>query len=72
MFFVANCLVSFLQGCAEDSPEIAKFIGKCAQNVIAQAAWLENSETLVLLDSLETLSQNSVGSTENYCVVKFS
>jgi len=33
--FEANCLVSFLQGCAEDSPEIAKFIGKCAENVIA-------------------------------------
>jgi len=25
----------FLQGCAEDSPEIVKFIGKCAENVIA-------------------------------------
>ena len=35
MFLVANCLVSFLSGCAEDSPEIAKFIGKCAENVIA-------------------------------------
>jgi len=35
MFFAANCLVSFLEGCADDSPEIAKFIGKCAENVIA-------------------------------------
>jgi len=35
MFLVANCLVSFLWGCAEDSPVIAKFIGKCAENVIA-------------------------------------
>ena len=26
MFLVANCLVSFLSGCAEDSPETAKFI----------------------------------------------
>jgi len=51
MFLVANCLVSFLSGCAEDSPEIAKFIGKCAENVIAQAASLEKSETLVLLNS---------------------
>jgi len=51
MFFGAKCLVSFLQGCAEDSPQIAKFIGKCAENVIAYAASLENSETLVLLDS---------------------
>jgi len=48
MFLVANCLVSFLQVCAEDSPEIAKFIGKCAENVIASAASLEKSETLVL------------------------
>jgi len=35
MFLEANYLVSFLWGCAEDSPEIAKFIGKCAENVIA-------------------------------------
>jgi len=28
MFLAANCLVSFLWGCAEDSPEIAKLIGK--------------------------------------------
>jgi len=35
MFFAANCLVSFLWSCADDSPEIAKFIGKCADNVIA-------------------------------------
>jgi len=35
MFFAANFLVSFLLGCADDSPEIAKFIGKCAENVIA-------------------------------------
>jgi len=27
MFIIARCLVSFLQGCAEDSPENAKFIG---------------------------------------------
>jgi len=35
MFFVAKFLVYFLSGCAENSPEIAKFIGKCAENVIA-------------------------------------
>jgi len=35
MFLVANSLASFLQGCAEDSPETAKFIGKCAENVVA-------------------------------------
>jgi len=35
MLFAANCLVSFLYGCADNSPEIAKFIGKCAENVIA-------------------------------------
>jgi len=35
MFLVAICLVYFLSGCAEDSPETAKFIGKCAENVIA-------------------------------------
>jgi len=35
MFLVANCLVSFLSGCAEDSPETAKFMGKCTENVIA-------------------------------------
>jgi len=35
MFFVANCLVSFHMGCAEDSPEIAKFISKYVENVIA-------------------------------------
>jgi len=34
MFLIANCLVSFLEDCAEDSPEIAKSIGKCAENVI--------------------------------------
>ena len=72
MFFAAKRLVSFLQGCADDSPEIAKFIDKCAENVIVYAASLANSETLVLLDSLETLNQNGVGSTENDCVVKFS
>jgi len=33
--FEANCLVSFLWGRAKDSPKIAKFIGKCAENVIA-------------------------------------
>jgi len=71
MFLVANCLASFLQGCAKDRPETAKFIGKCADNVIAQAASLGKSESLVLLDSLETMSQNGVGSTENDCVVKF-
>jgi len=31
MFLAANCLVSFLSGCAQDSPETAKFIGKCAE-----------------------------------------
>jgi len=51
MFLVANCLVSFVWGCAEDSPELAKFIGKCAQNVIVRAASLQKCETLVLLDS---------------------
>jgi len=51
MFLVANCLTSFLQGCAAVSPEIAKFIGKYVENVIAEAASLEKSETLVLLDS---------------------
>jgi len=51
MFHVANCLVSFLQSCSEDSPEIAKFIGKSAENIIAWAASLEKSETLGLLDS---------------------
>ena len=35
MFFAANCLVSFLQGCADDSPEIVKFIGKYVENVVA-------------------------------------
>jgi len=35
MFLAANCLVSFLLGCAEDSPEIAKYIGKYVENVIA-------------------------------------
>ena len=33
---------------------------------------LASSETLVLLDSWETLSRNGVGSTENDCVVKCS
>jgi len=51
MYFAAKCLVSFLWGCAEDRPEIAKFIGKCPENIIAKVASLENSETLVLLDS---------------------
>jgi len=51
---------------------IAKFIGKCAENVIAYATPLANSETLVLLYSKETLSRNGVGSTGNDCVVKFS
>jgi len=51
MFLVANCLVSFLKGYAEDSPKIAKLIGKCAENVIAKAASLEKSKTLVSLDS---------------------
>jgi len=36
-------------------------MGKCAENVIAQAASLEKSETLVSLHSWETLSQNGVG-----------
>jgi len=49
MFLLANCLVSFLWGSAEDSPETAEFIGKCAENGIA--ALLEKYETLVLLDS---------------------
>ena len=35
MFFAANCSVSFHEGYADDSLEIAKFIGKCAENVIA-------------------------------------
>jgi len=26
VFIVANCLVSFLEGCAEDSPEIASVL----------------------------------------------
>ena len=35
MFHLANCLVSFAWAVFEDSPETAKFIGKCAENVIA-------------------------------------
>jgi len=61
----------FPLGLCRRQPETAKFIGKCSENVIAQAASLEKSETLVLLDSAETLSQNVVGSAENDCVVKF-
>jgi len=54
----------FPLGLCRRQTKIAKFVGKCAENVIAQAASLEKSETLVLLDSSETLSQNGVGSTE--------
>jgi len=35
MFFVAKCLAYFFLGCADDSPDIAKFIGKCAENFLA-------------------------------------
>jgi len=35
MFFVAKLFGFFLYGCAGDSPEIANFIGKYVENVIA-------------------------------------
>jgi len=35
MFFCSQLFGFFPLGLCEDSPEIAKFIGKCAENVIA-------------------------------------
>ena len=67
MIFVAKCLVSFLQGCAEDSPEIAKFIGKSpVTSSHKRRRWKTAKHWFCWIP------RKRVGSTENDCVVKFS